>query len=109
MKKGLFLIAILCVWTYAAFAADTIKIGLLAPITGSYASEGQGMKQVLELLTADVNAKGGIQGKKVTLVTEDDGSDPRTAALAATAYFAGRGCRDRHLRLVGDRADAGHL
>jgi branched-chain amino acid transport system substrate-binding protein len=41
------------------------------------------MKQVLELLTADVNAKGGILGKKVTLITEDDGSDPRTAALAA--------------------------
>ena len=63
MKKGLFLIAMLCVWTYAAFAADTIKIGLLAPITGSYASEGQGMKQVLELMTADVNAKGGIRAK----------------------------------------------
>ena len=83
MKKLLLLTGILCLCTYAAFAADTIKIGLLAPITGSYASEGQGMKQVLELLTADVNAKGGILGKKVTLITEDDGSDPRTAALAA--------------------------
>jgi branched-chain amino acid transport system substrate-binding protein len=83
VKKLLLLTGILCLCTYAAFAADTIKIGLLAPITGSYASEGQGMKQVLELLTADVNAKGGILGKKVTLITEDDGSDPRTAALAA--------------------------
>ena len=83
MKKLLLLTGILCLCAYAAFAADTIKIGLLAPITGSYASEGQGMKQVLELLTADVNAKGGILGKKVTLITEDDGSDPRTAALAA--------------------------
>jgi len=83
VKKLLLLTGILCLCTYAAFAADTIKIGLLAPITGSYASEGQGMKQVLELLTADINAKGGIQGKKVTLITEDDGSDPRTAALAA--------------------------
>jgi len=83
VKKSLFLVAMLCLWTYAAFAADTIKIGLLAPITGSYASEGQGMKQVVELLAADVNAKGGIQGKKITIITEDDGSDPRTAALAA--------------------------
>jgi len=83
VKKLLLLTGILCLCAYAAFAADTIKIGLLAPITGSYASEGQGMKQVLELLTADVNAKGGILGKKVTLITEDDGSDPRTAALAA--------------------------
>jgi branched-chain amino acid transport system substrate-binding protein len=83
VKKWLFLSVTLCLCTYAAFAADTIKIGLLAPITGSNASEGQGMKQVLEFLTADVNAKGGIQGKKITLITEDDGSDPRTAALAA--------------------------
>jgi branched-chain amino acid transport system substrate-binding protein len=86
--KKLFLTAILCLWTYAAFAADTIKIGLLAPITGAYASEGQGMKQVLELLTADVNAKGGILGKQVTLITEDDGSDPRTAALAANKLIS---------------------
>ena len=48
MKKLLLLISMLCVCAYAAFAADTIKIGLLAPITGSYASEGQGMKQVLD-------------------------------------------------------------
>jgi len=88
VKKGLFLIAMLCVWTYAAFAADTIKIGLLAPITGSNASEGQGMKQVLDFLVADVNAKGGIQGKQIVLVTEDDGSDPRTAALAANKLIS---------------------
>ncbi len=88
MKKGFLLIGMLCLWTYAAFAADTIKIGLLAPITGSYASEGQGMKQVVELLAADVNAKGGIQGKKITIVTEDDGSDPRTAALAANKLIS---------------------
>lgn len=83
MKKQLFLTAILCFCTYVASAADTVKIGLMAPLTGSWASEGQEMKQVLDLLTADVNAKGGIQGKKVELLTQDDGGDPRTAALAA--------------------------
>jgi branched-chain amino acid transport system substrate-binding protein len=88
VKKLLLLTMILCLCTYAAFAADTIKIGLLAPITGAYASEGQGMKQVLELLTADVNAKGGILGKQVVLITEDDGSDPRTAALAANKLIS---------------------
>ena len=88
MKKLFLLSAILGLCTYAAFAADTIKIGLLAPITGSYASEGQGMKQVLELLAADVNAKGGILGKQVAVITEDDGSDPRTAALAANKLIS---------------------
>ncbi len=88
MKKLFLLSAILGLCTYAAFAADTIKIGLLAPITGAYASEGQGMKQVLDLLAADVNAKGGILGKKITVITEDDGSDPRTAALAANKLIS---------------------
>jgi branched-chain amino acid transport system substrate-binding protein len=67
----------------AARAADTVKIGLMAPITGSWASEGQEMKKNLELLTAELNAKGGVDGKQVELVIEDDGGDPRTASLAA--------------------------
>jgi branched-chain amino acid transport system substrate-binding protein len=67
----------------AAGAADTVKIGLMAPITGSWASEGQEMKKNLELLVGEANAKGGVNGKQVELVIEDDGGDPRTASLAA--------------------------
>jgi branched-chain amino acid transport system substrate-binding protein len=63
--------------------ADTIKIGLMAPLTGSWASEGQDMKQIVELLADEVNAAGGVLGKKVEIVAEDDAGDPRSAALAA--------------------------
>jgi branched-chain amino acid transport system substrate-binding protein len=66
-----------------ALAEDTIKIGVMGPMTGSWASEGQEMKQVVELLAEDLNARGGVLGKKVTIISEDDGGDPRTAALAA--------------------------
>ncbi|MEJ5301098.1 MAG: branched-chain amino acid ABC transporter substrate-binding protein [Thermodesulforhabdaceae bacterium] len=66
-----------------SYSADNIKIGLMAPMTGKWASEGQEMKQVLDLLVEDINSKGGINGAKVELITEDDGGDPRTAALAA--------------------------
>ncbi|MBL8259469.1 MAG: branched-chain amino acid ABC transporter substrate-binding protein [Candidatus Competibacteraceae bacterium] len=66
-----------------AQAADTIKIGLMAPMTGSWASEGQGMKKIVELLAEQQNAKGGVLGKQIEIVTEDDGGDPRTASLAA--------------------------
>lgn len=41
------------------------------------------MKQVLDLLAEELNAKGGLNGQKVEVVSEDDGGDPRTAALAA--------------------------
>jgi branched-chain amino acid transport system substrate-binding protein len=67
----------------ATWAAETIKIGLMAPLTGSWASEGQGMKKIVELLAEQQNAKGGVQGRKITVVSEDDGGDPRTASLAA--------------------------
>ena len=67
----------------AGQAADTVKIGLMAPLTGSWASEGQGMKKIVDLLAEQQNAKGGMLGKQIEVVTEDDGGDPRTASLAA--------------------------
>ena len=73
----------LAVSVTAGQAADTVKIGLMAPLTGSWASEGQGMKKIVELLAEQQNAKGGVSGKKIEVVTEDDGGDPRTASLAA--------------------------
>lgn len=82
MKRVLFLA--LCFSLTASFAAAaTIKIGLMCPLTGSWASEGQDMKQIVELLADEVNAKGGLLGKQVKIITEDDAGDPRTAALAA--------------------------
>lgn len=83
MKKWGLVALALCLMLGTAHAADTVKIGLMGPMTGSWASEGQEMKQVLDLLAEELNAKGGIGGKKVEVVSEDDGGDPRTAALAA--------------------------
>ncbi len=68
---------------FAARAAEPIKIGLMAPLTGSWASEGQEMQRNVELLAGELNAKGGINGSQVQVVVEDDGGDPRTASLAA--------------------------
>lgn len=65
-----------------ALAAD-VKIGLMCPLTGKWASEGQDMKNIVSLLADEVNAKGGVKGRKIELVVEDDAGDPRTAALAA--------------------------
>ena len=85
----------------AAMAADTVKIGLMAPLTGSWASEGQDMKQIVELLVEEVNAKGGLLGKQVELMTEDDGGDPKTAALAAQKLSTqGVAAVHRHVWLI---------
>ena len=63
--------------------AGTLRIGLMCPLTGGWASEGQDMQHVVSLLVDEVNKAGGIKGNTLELVVEDDGGDPRTAALAA--------------------------
>jgi len=83
MKKLLFVVLALGLMLSSAYAAGPVKIGLMGPMTGSWASEGQEMKQVVELLAEELNAKGGLMGQQVVVVSEDDGGDPRTAALAA--------------------------
>ncbi len=63
--------------------AKTIRLGLMCPLTGSWASEGQDMKQIVELLAKETNKAGGLGGMEVEIITEDDGGDPRQAASAA--------------------------
>lgn len=51
---------------------STIKIGVSAPLTGEGASWGQNALAGAELAVKEVNDKGGIKGKKVELIVEDD-------------------------------------
>ena len=83
LKKLGLVLALGLIVSPAAGAEDSVKIGLMAPLTGPWASEGQEMKRNVELLAEQLNATGGLLGKKVEVVTEDDGGDPRTASLAA--------------------------
>ncbi|MDD4072600.1 MAG: branched-chain amino acid ABC transporter substrate-binding protein [Desulfobacterales bacterium] len=83
MKKTLFLSLILCLIAGTALAAGTIKIGLMCPLTGPWASEGQDMKDIVTLLADEVNDAGGLIGKKLEIITADDGGDARNASLAA--------------------------
>lgn len=83
MKKLLFAVLAVFLMLGNSNAADSVKIGLSGPLTGSWASEGAEAKQVIQLLAEEQNAKGGVMGKKIDVIIEDDGGDPRTAALAA--------------------------
>lgn len=64
-------------------ASSTIKIGLQGPMTGDYAYEGKGFTNALQMLVEQTNAAGGILGKQVELVIEDDAGDPTQSALVA--------------------------
>ncbi|RLC67397.1 MAG: branched-chain amino acid ABC transporter substrate-binding protein [Chloroflexi bacterium] len=61
----------------------TIKIGLEAPLTGDYAYEGQGFEKAVRLLVDQTNEAGGLLGRQVELIVEDDAGDPTQAALVA--------------------------
>jgi branched-chain amino acid transport system substrate-binding protein len=60
-----------------------IKIGLEGPMTGDYAYEGQGFEKAVQLLVDQTNEAGGLLGRQVELVIEDDAGDPTQAALVA--------------------------
>ena len=65
------------------FAADSIKLGVAGPHSGDLASYGIPAVRAAELVVKAVNAKGGILGKKVELLLEDDLCTPEVAANAA--------------------------
>src|SRR5512133_2437421 len=67
-----------------AFAADTIKLGVAASLTGDLAAYGQPTKEAAEMVVAEVNAKGGINGKQIELMIGDDQCKPEIATNVAT-------------------------
>lgn len=62
---------------------EPILIGLQGPMTGDYAYEGQGFEKAVQLLVDQVNEEGGLLGRPVELVIEDDAGDPTQSALVA--------------------------
>ncbi len=60
-----------------------IKLGMLAPFSGSEAAFGDYMKFGAQLAIDEINAEGGVDGRDLELVTEDDGCDATQAVSAA--------------------------
>jgi branched-chain amino acid transport system substrate-binding protein len=64
-------------------AAQDIKIGSLSALTGSASQPGQSQRDAIKMVVDEVNAKGGIKGRKIQLFIEDDQLQPTVAANAA--------------------------
>jgi branched-chain amino acid transport system substrate-binding protein len=62
---------------------STTPIAIVGPITGQYASFGAQMKNGGEMAIADINAAGGVLGKKLNLSIGDDACDPKQAVAVA--------------------------
>jgi branched-chain amino acid transport system substrate-binding protein len=64
--------------------ADTINLGVAGAHSGDLASYGLPSVKAAELVVESINAKGGIMGKKVMLLSEDDACKPELATNTAT-------------------------
>lgn len=69
---GLVLVFTISCWPGSVLAADTIRIGFHAPLTGFAASDGKSASEGAKLAVKQINAAGGINHKKIELVIYDD-------------------------------------
>lgn len=61
---------------------ETIKIGAVLSLTGYAKQHGQNIREGIELATAELNALGGINGREIEIVYEDDATDPKNTVTA---------------------------
>ena len=89
MKKTLLAGAALAMaMTLSGAANAQIKFGVAGPITGPNAAFGKQLVDGTEQAIADINAKGGINGQKLTLSKGDDVSDPKQGVSVANKFVA---------------------
>jgi branched-chain amino acid transport system substrate-binding protein len=86
-RSKLFVAACLAATLVAPAIAQNIKIGFHAPLTGFAASDGKTALQGAELAVEQVNAAGGINGRKLELVVQDDQAKPEQAVPLANKYI----------------------
>ncbi len=68
--------------------SKTITLGLILPVTGPSASEEAGTIPAAQARIDVANAQGGIYGRKIKLITKDDGTNPATNQAATSALIS---------------------
>src|SRR5580658_502546 len=85
-----------------AASNDIIKVGEYASLTGSEATFGQSSHKGTQLAIDDLNAAGGVLGKKIELITEDDQSQAGQPATAVRKLIS----RDGVVAILGEVASS---
>ncbi|HLC33092.1 MAG TPA: ABC transporter substrate-binding protein, partial [Candidatus Nanoarchaeia archaeon] len=101
---GLILVCLLA----ACGTTETVKIGFIGPLTGTGALYGTSELNAAQLALDDINAQGGINGKKVELIVEDGKCEGAASATAAqkliqvdnVKYILGGHCSTESLSIV---------
>ncbi len=109
MRKTIFMLAALALGLSLGCGGgakqDEILIGEFGSLTGTTATFGQSTHNGLTLAVDDINNAGGVLGKKIKLLTEDDQSKPEEAATAVTKLIT----RDGVKAVIGEVASSRSL
>ena len=71
-----------------AIAQETYKIGAAFALSGAIAVYGEGFKKAVDLAVEEINTAGGIKGKKIEIVYEDNKSTPKDCVTAVRKLIA---------------------
>jgi len=77
------LVAFALLLSFSASAQETIKIGLVTALSGQSARAGEAITRGLQVAIDELNAKGGVLGRKLELVRRDDEATPAKGVIAA--------------------------
>lgn len=87
MRRALILSVALLLVPGAAGSTEIVRIGMSLALSGKYAEMGIMQEKGFRLWEKDVNARGGLLGKRVSLVIRDDRSDPASAKAIYTSLI----------------------
>ncbi len=101
MKKARIIVVLMFLLGLAnamsAAAAGTIKVGAILAVTGPASFLGAPETKTLEMMTAEINKKGGLMGKKIDLIIKDSGGSPEKALSFAKQLIE----EDKVLAIIG--------
>src|SRR4029079_3760944 len=88
MKKSIKLTVALLLGLSGPVMAQEIKVGTIFPLSGGAGPDGQSVPNDVQLAIEQVNEKGGLLGRKMTLVSKDDESTPAVGVSRANEMIA---------------------
>ncbi len=83
MKKYIWIVLLMILMQSCTHKSNAIRIGVAGPMTGDQSVFGRDERRGVELAVSEWNQKGGVLGKKIDLIVEDDQHDPRQAVAVA--------------------------
>jgi branched-chain amino acid transport system substrate-binding protein len=88
MSKSIKLAIVLLLGLSAPAMAQDIKVGTIFPLSGGAGPDGQSVTNAVKLAVQEINDKGGLLGRKISLISKDDESTPAVGVSRANEMIA---------------------